>query len=498
MGPDVEVLIEPTYDQIYRFNDAGIAFAKKNELMGAFNKYGEIIIPFKYDYLELKEENIIAHIDNKQGLISSDGNVLLPIEYDKISEADELGLRMGIIDGKTVYFNEKGKITFEKEFSEGMGAFSANGLALIKYPDGYGYIDSDGNVAIAGEYDLASSFTSTGLALVHLKERQFFIDAENKTVIDVQKIRNQYGQDFLRTPENVKRYSFVGDVAIVQIDNQRNLIDTHGRFVAKDMYDNITLAHKFDVAIIASERKYGLLDFSGAVVATPQFEWLKYSSDGLIEIRENRKYGLLDSSGTQIIAPKYDNPNNFNGHEHAVVRVGKEVGLIDKTGAIVMAPQFDRIVLHPEFALAKLGEQIYPIMYNGTYVGFSQSDVDKALEQKRAAEIRAEKLKKQAEEKARKLASSKALVGQDYTYSYSTGVFGKIIATGTVVDVYTEAYGPDAYDGDYNYVVVEINSVICHGFGCGYGAIPARNRTGDNDFKIGLRAVNIKIPKKCI
>ena len=62
-----------------------------------------------------------------------------------------------------------------------VGEFS-EGLALIEQNGKYGYIDTQGNIAIAPQYDEAGNF-SEGLVAVVLDGKSFFIDGAGKVAI---------------------------------------------------------------------------------------------------------------------------------------------------------------------------------------------------------------------------------------------------------------------------------------------------------------------------
>ena len=70
--------------------------------------------------------------------------------------------------------SESQKYNRVDEFSEG--------LALIEQNGKYGYMDTQGNIAIAPQYDEAGNF-SEGLVAVVLNGKSFFIDAAGNVVI---------------------------------------------------------------------------------------------------------------------------------------------------------------------------------------------------------------------------------------------------------------------------------------------------------------------------
>jgi hypothetical protein len=48
------------------------------------NHLGEVIVPLKYDELVQKSSHYLVQINNKWGIVSLEGKVLLPIQYEGI------------------------------------------------------------------------------------------------------------------------------------------------------------------------------------------------------------------------------------------------------------------------------------------------------------------------------------------------------------------------------------------------------------------------------
>jgi len=117
-----------------------LAVDERFDKWGAFDKNGETVIPFEYDYLSgfcnglaiaanneyESSTSIVKHV--KYGLLNKNGDVIIPLEYD------------------------------------GAGDFS-DGLIPVKKNEKWGFISSNNDIAIPFDYDFASSFSS-GLARV--------------------------------------------------------------------------------------------------------------------------------------------------------------------------------------------------------------------------------------------------------------------------------------------------------------------------------------------
>lgn len=137
--------------------------ASKNNLWGVFDSLGNIVVPIKYDIIEYNSggrggEGFVIKKDGKWGYISSDGNTIPPL-YDSITVHEwhlkslivQLGERYGLI-------STKGELLLPIEyFSISIepirGNLSLHGYVFVKGEDGLGIFTDDGSCIIKPEYE---------------------------------------------------------------------------------------------------------------------------------------------------------------------------------------------------------------------------------------------------------------------------------------------------------------------------------------------------------
>ena len=139
-----ELYIEPMFSEIESFSD-GVSIVTFNDLQGAINDLGEIIIPFKFSELQTSSEERIAYYkDHLWGFLDTQGKEIIPATYDYVSS-----------------------------FSEGLVLASKNNL--------FGYLDVNGKVIIPFQYDYASNFEN-GYAQVEMRFTTFTIDKKGRKI----------------------------------------------------------------------------------------------------------------------------------------------------------------------------------------------------------------------------------------------------------------------------------------------------------------------------
>ncbi len=259
------------------------------------------------------------------------------------------------------YLNENGKITI---YCEGLGDFS-DGLARVKKNGKYGYIDTEGNIAIECEYEDACDF-SEGLACVKKDGRYGYIDTNGNTIIDFKYYDPYDGHP--RQPEvgkfvdgvasvNNGNYGYVDTKGNVVIDfklpmarafhdgrafvNGAYFIDKSGNNVFHfDNYKIKSLNFYDGLLLVKKDEKYGYVNTNGEVVIDFQFDDAYSFSNGLASIKKDGKYGFIDTKGNIVINPEFDDAKYFSD-ELACVKKGDKYGYIDKNGNVVIDFNYD-------------------------------------------------------------------------------------------------------------------------------------------------------------
>jgi len=169
----------------------GEAFVQMNkETWGFIDKTGNIsktltrgngVRSFSSGFYEVK-------VNNKIGFFSSNGDKILPINYDSF-HTDAWGTlisKEGLIcvmkDGKWGFVNRNNKTVVPFKYDAAVH-FQDDGLAAVKLGNFWGYIDTTGHVVIPFQYDDAEYFYK-GSAKVNLNGKTFYINKQGKCVDD--------------------------------------------------------------------------------------------------------------------------------------------------------------------------------------------------------------------------------------------------------------------------------------------------------------------------
>ncbi len=237
--------------------------------------------------------NSIWEIDalGNYGLISYEGEQLLPTTYDSISACEE-GVYRFHKHGKTGLMHLDGKIVLSDNNVYTSIYPVSNGFLGIKAMNKYGFIDTNGLLRIANRYD-SITFFHDGLAAVKLLGKWGVIDKLERIVIQ---------------PHYNKVYPFQGKTAIVRADSLYGLIHRKYGEVLPPEYSSIERQPDGDYLITKIEQgkeKAGLASSSGNLLIYPRYESLKPVSREYTIVKRKKRYGVITRQGVSTIPAKY-------------------------------------------------------------------------------------------------------------------------------------------------------------------------------------------------
>jgi hypothetical protein len=220
----------------------------------------------------------------------------------------------------------------------------SQGLAAVKLGSGYsgklGYIDYEGNVVIAPQYDgnvpVDESEFSEGLAYVRDSSQKscYFIGRTGKTIIDGNSFGFSWGRKF---SEGLAAIKF-GDY----FDGEWGFIDKNGEIVIKPVFGNVGSFSEGLARAKNGDGKWGYIDKTGDWVIRPEFMDTGDFSNGLAKAKTDIGWwGYIDKSGSFIIDPEFEGGELGDFSEGlAAVEVDGVVGFIDQEGRTVIEPKF--------------------------------------------------------------------------------------------------------------------------------------------------------------
>ena len=176
--------IQAKYDYISGYFSEGLMLVGNNRKKGFVDKKGIIVIPIEYEALrdEFSENLVGARKDNKWGYINKVNQLVIPYEYSMVEKFSN-GFAVVQSYGKSNYINKANEvITIDSAIQIPWQGSFHEGLAVVKYKNKYGFIDTLGRMVIPAKYDNLLPFIN-GFSHVTISGYNGIIDKNGKDLI---------------------------------------------------------------------------------------------------------------------------------------------------------------------------------------------------------------------------------------------------------------------------------------------------------------------------
>lgn len=237
------------------------------------------------------------------------------------------------LDGETVCTLEKLE---GKRVLEVYGFYE--GLAVFKTSDGYGCIDTKGEVVIKPHYAKINPCCEGKIIAVDNKDA----GKEDRKYCVLDKSGNVTSEFTVKNAEDVAPYFKEGFLPVEQRGEESEiecgLLDENGEWVVKPSSKTRGIGYVYDGRFVFNDGDgYGLKDLEGETLIRAKYKGLAFASDDVL-IYENEKgeCGLLDLQGNKLFDDTYSKIYGMFGKKYLIAKEGdNDWLLIDKEGNAV-------------------------------------------------------------------------------------------------------------------------------------------------------------------
>jgi hypothetical protein len=384
MGLDGKFLISPKY-QFLQAIFKGVFIAELSGKWGVISPKDSVLIPFRYDEIRHFTKPGSAtwantpyykiRLDNKWGVIDSMGNTILDAQFDDIehiytfgryyfkTQRDYSKTPFGLIgqNGEMViepgyqsigpFVNGFAQVSISQRnwifINTSLHAFPdlpfmeirdyRDGLAAVKNKDGWGFIDTTGNIRVANQYTEVGDFYGP-YAKVKVKLNSKLLGLiKSKMAFD---IIDQNGRTVYKTKAPV--CGNVSNGLVVVGKNRKYTVRTiKGKKVLPGKYVQITEIPNHGLYLVRDKnRQLALFNKKGKIIV-PFGQYRHYGnfSEGLCYVSSGQESGFIDTTGFLKFKIKCEEAKGFS-ENLAAVKISRQWGYIDTTGQLTIQPQY--------------------------------------------------------------------------------------------------------------------------------------------------------------
>ena len=206
------------------------------------------------------------------------------------------------------------------------GCGFSEGLVGVKKNGEWGYLDTNGNVAIPFKHGLSGAPFSSGLSTITKYNGERFVGA----------FINTNGDLVCDYTAKFDFYSFRDGYCVVQDEiGYQGLINSRLEFTIPCQYQFIANGFDDEYVLIRDNNKYGFARKSTGEIVVPCMYEIDSEGwtfrDGLVPVKKNGKYGFINEDNDVIIPFNYDEADGFSEGFAVVNKYGK-CGFVDRYG----------------------------------------------------------------------------------------------------------------------------------------------------------------------
>lgn len=328
-----EIIIPIIYDQLQpknKYSKNPLFLVKSGDKKGILNEQLEWILPPEYDWITLEENHFIVSKNDKSGWLDLEGNVLIPLIYDRIGKKTEQGLIAVWKDNKTGFIDAKGNTIVPVVYNS-IGYYN-DGLYQLKKEGKFGVVDTTGNIIVACQYDRVyySKLGNRGILGLVKDGDEELLDSKTLTPF----LSQEYSQ--------IKFLGYSSTKALLVQDGDKfQLLDLNGKPISHPPFDAITIWNEY--LMITKGDKKGLIDFDGKVILPAIYNDINNSLWGLFEVQQQNKRGLVNQQGKIILPTIYDAIQVREKTNTIELYLKGKKGLAKRDGTILLACKYDVI-----------------------------------------------------------------------------------------------------------------------------------------------------------
>lgn len=308
--------LEGPFDSVDNFEN-GYAKFRKNNKHGIIDSACVIVAQPLYDFIYRSENGTyIAQKDKAYGILDHKGEVVVPIEFEKIERTPDLTMFLVQKNGKQGVVKLGGAMAIPMEYD--FVQYKSLGVWYVKQNRNYGFVNSKGEILLPLIYNSITCYN----------ESQGFISATQGDTTylignDFKVIRTLSADDHYLPCELQE-----GVTAWCGIDGKCGLRHINGNVILPYEYDAIRSFsnHAF---IVQKGELTGIVNNVGKVVLPlEQMKIGEYSNSKTFVTFESRgRHGILDIFGNTIVEASFDEIE-IGKNDVVYARLNEKIGII--------------------------------------------------------------------------------------------------------------------------------------------------------------------------
>ena len=297
---------------------------------GVIDYNGNIIIPLEYERISKFYNNVAYFKKNgKYGLIDISLNIILEPTYNRIKYLKNGYFIAYQYLGNSNYciIDSSGKV-LRKSIEFNNLQFTDNNIILCEFINHYNLLDKDFNELTITYEQLNYLFNGVIKCLKNVYK--------HNDVKRLYGIINEKGEEIF--PTKYENISVIDENSLIvkEKNNRIKIVDYSGKLIRKLKIDFELGDFKDGVSICYQKRRYGLVNKDIQLITAIIYENICELDNGFYKVMRNNKYGIVDKSGNYIVSLKYNSIKVLENGNIALIK-NKETTILSKDGDFIFS-----------------------------------------------------------------------------------------------------------------------------------------------------------------
>lgn len=308
----------------------GVAIVKKDNLYFLINRSGQYISKGYQDINEPSDNLFVCKSNNVYGAINAKGEIIIPFSYSKLGNfknnfAYYLSTKYGLVD---IYNN-----ALQAQW-DWISDVDTNSIVVVKQKNQFGLMNINEQVILPAEYDYIAP-NQNEIYLVVKNNLYGFFNSKEKCFVT--SIEYDYNPAFpISYYTNGKNFKLIRDDEVA-------LVDANGRYsINFGTYTNLFFA-KCDIIRIQKNNKFGFVDRKLKAVTNTEFEVAHDFKNNVAIVSKKGTFQLINTQGKSIFTIKDGRITDDLTGLYYKTSLNELVGLINHQGIVLLNIEFSTI-----------------------------------------------------------------------------------------------------------------------------------------------------------
>lgn len=286
LGQNGREVLRPAYEDLKVLDSTLVAVMDQGAWM-VVNLQGSIVLDKGYRQVRVWESRYLAYEkEDKWGLRNKFGHELAPAVYDEIQY--EEGFFLTIKNEKAGLLSSTGRIILPNRAAE--IRFHSDSLYFFRESQLWGAVDFFGIETIPVAYRSYRNITKGYIKLVNEGTRHVYSTA-------CKRVLKRYSFDDF--------YPFSPRYLIIKKDRQLGLMNWCGQLLLPPVYDEIQ-AYADKLFRARKDNRWGVVAENGNVIIPFEYEYIAPLRQQLCVIKKEGQFGIANLNGEEVVPPQYE------------------------------------------------------------------------------------------------------------------------------------------------------------------------------------------------